>query len=214
MSFESEQGQEQELLQLNAEIAAHSHDFEPLVERGNLYAERGQFEKALADYSRALEIAPHEALIWDNRGVVRLYLLDYYPALADFSQALSLEPDYFYALANRAYVYALLNKPEWALEDARRALEIEPQHAPAYDVIGQAYTQLGNLEKAFEALSTAMQLDPGCVQAPFHRASVLRQLGRNDEARTDLLLYLSLNDDQQNSTYRRNQAQTWLTELG
>ncbi len=58
-----------------------------------------------------------------------------------------------------------------------------------------------------------MSLDPGCVQAPFHRADVLRRLGRTEEARADLLRYLTMHDDQQNAPARRAQAQTWLARL-
>src|SRR5690349_7656292 len=123
MSFESE------LEELNAEIEANPLDYVTLIERGNLYAEAGHYQKAIKDYSAALKLAPDCALAWDNRGITRLYLLDYYPALADFSQALNYDPTYFYALANRAYVYALLEKPEWALEDAQQALKLCPELA-------------------------------------------------------------------------------------
>src|SRR5690242_13691114 len=105
MSFESE------LEELNSEIKANLLDYVPLIERGNLYAEAGHYQEAIDDYGAALDLAPDCALAWDNRGVARLYLLDYYPALADFSQALNCDQTYFYALANRAYVYALLEKP-------------------------------------------------------------------------------------------------------
>lgn len=206
---------EQELAKISAEVVANPLDYVPLVERGNLLAEGGRWQDAIADYSAALRLAqsPDDALIYDNRGVARLYLLDYYPALADFSQAVTLDPTYFYALANRAYVYALLEKPSWALEDARRALELCPELAPAYDVMGQAYAQLGQLEEALAALTEAIALDAGCVQAPYHRAAVLQRLGRPEEARADLLRYLAMNDDQQNASARQTQAQHWLSEF-
>ncbi len=204
---------EHELTKLNNEIAAHPLDFEPLVERGNLYAEAERFEEAIGDYSAALALSPECALVWDNRGVARLYLLDYYAALADFTQAVSYDPVYFYSYANRAYVYALLEKPNWALEDARRALALCPELAPAHTVIGQALLQLGQLEEAVTALTQALALDPGCVQAPFYRAMVWLRLKRPQEARADLQLYLSRSDDQQNSTARQAQAHEWLARL-
>ena len=204
---------EQEWLELTAEIAANPLDFEPLIERGNLQAEAGRYEAAITDYSTALELEPSCALAWDNRGIARLYLLDYYPALADFSQAITHDPSYWYAWANRAYVYATIERPQWALDDAQRALSLMPEYAAAYDVIGQALAQLNQLEESLAALTTAQELEPDCVQVPFHRAGVLYRLGRYEEARTDLLRYLTLTDDQQNATARQQQAQDLLNIL-
>ena len=204
---------EQTLAELNTEIQANPFDPEPLVERGNLRAEVGDYQSAIEDYTAALAFAPDLALIWDNRGVAHLYLLDYYAALADFSQALVVSPDYYYALANRAYVYASLEKPQWALDDAYRALAVASDLAPAYDVIGQALAQLGRLEESLVALDQAQSLDRHCVQVPYHQAQVLYKLGRYEEARHRVLYYLTLHDDQQNATGRRQAAQTLLILL-
>ncbi len=204
---------DKELAELNAEIASNPLDFEPLIERGNLQADAGHFAEAVADYSAAITLAPDCALAWDNRGVARLYLLDYYPALADFTQALSLDPVYSFAYANRAYVYCLLRRPEWALQDARQALELQPDMAPALDVMGQALAQLNRLEDSLLYLNRAIQSDSSCVQAPFHRAQVHHRLGHFQQARSDLMLYLSLYDDQQNAAVRRHEAQELLKTL-
>ena len=204
---------EQSLADLNTEIAANPLDPEPLVERGNLWAEAGQYEAARTDYTLALTLAPDMALIWDNRGVVEMYTGDYYAALADFSQALTLDPSYLFALANRAYVYARLQKPVWALDEARRVLALDPSFAPAWDVVGQALAALGQLEESLIALAQAENLDVSCVQAPFHRAQVLHRLGRPVEALAALRHYLTMHDDQENARLRHQQAQQLLSTL-
>ena len=44
------------------------------VERGNAYSGKGQYDQAIADYSKALEINPRYAMAYNNRGVACLFL--------------------------------------------------------------------------------------------------------------------------------------------
>jgi tetratricopeptide (TPR) repeat protein len=63
--------------------------------RGTAYANLGQFDMALADYSRALEINPDEASDYLNRGLTYQSLGREAQARADLEKARQLDPSLF-----------------------------------------------------------------------------------------------------------------------
>ena len=51
----------------------------------------GDFEKALADYGRALQVDPHNSFAHYNRGITRDRLGDFTGAVEDFSAAIAID---------------------------------------------------------------------------------------------------------------------------
>ena len=83
------------------------------------------YQGAIADYDKAIELNPKEARAYYNRGVVKDELKQYKEAIADYDKAIELNPKYFDALkilynglnnmkcfARRVYKYALLEIAE------------------------------------------------------------------------------------------------------
>ena len=83
---------------------------------------------AIADYTRAIERQPANAVAHNHRGVAR-GTRDLDAATADFDAAIRLSPTYAMAYKNRAV--AKLNRGDFAgaLRDAERALELAPPEA-------------------------------------------------------------------------------------
>jgi tetratricopeptide (TPR) repeat protein/predicted aspartyl protease len=70
--------------------------------RGTAFAARRDFQHAIADLTRACELAPDEADFFYERGIARRDSGQPIPALADFDQALKIKFDHVPALAARA----------------------------------------------------------------------------------------------------------------
>lgn len=96
--------------------------------RGSAYKQKGQLKKALADFDRAIGLAPRLFIAYNNRGQLYHQLGDYPHALADFAKALKLKPDYPSPYFNRSLTYEALGELEKALADARRFAELAPDH--------------------------------------------------------------------------------------
>ena len=89
--------------------------------RGFAYYLKGDAERAIADYTRAIALRPNYPKAYNSRGVV--YMSHGYggaKAVADFDRAIALKPDFRYAYINRAN--ARLSRHPWlALDDFHRA---------------------------------------------------------------------------------------------
>src|SRR5260370_26629156 len=62
------------------------------INRGNVYLDTEQLDRAAADYSEAARIGPTDARGWRNRGMIRLYQGDNKGGLADYDKALQYHP--------------------------------------------------------------------------------------------------------------------------
>src|SRR5881409_3460619 len=58
--------------------------------------------------------------------------------------------------------------------------------ADAHHLLGLSYSLAGQPDKALEQLDRALALNPHYVEALIHRALVLNELGREDEATAEL----------------------------
>ena len=56
-----------------------------------------QWDKVVADYTRAIELKPDEPSCYERRGTAYLQLTQYDKAIADYSKAIELDPknDYY-----------------------------------------------------------------------------------------------------------------------
>ena len=60
--------------------------------RGAAYANKGQIDKAIVDYDKAIELKPKLTLAYDNRGLAFFQKGQYDRAIADYRKALEIDP--------------------------------------------------------------------------------------------------------------------------
>jgi len=98
-----------------------------------------QYEKAIADYNKVIELAPNYANAYNYRGLAYYLLEQYEKAIADYNKAIELAPNYAYAYNNRGIAYYALEQYERAIEDYNKAIDLDPNFTIAYDNRGLAY---------------------------------------------------------------------------
>jgi tetratricopeptide (TPR) repeat protein len=98
---------------------------------GDKYFELAQWDKALAAYSRAVELDSKNAWAWHKRAVAYGRVGQWAKSVADCSKALELLPGSALTLLNRGLAYEKLGRWAEALADCSRAVELDPKCAPA-----------------------------------------------------------------------------------
>jgi tetratricopeptide (TPR) repeat protein len=81
----------------------------------------GDYQKALADLTKSIELASEDAQVYVDRGNVYGSMGEIQSAIDDYSQAININPQHSQAHYNRGLAYSQQNLPEKALEDLQRA---------------------------------------------------------------------------------------------
>ena len=102
--------------------------------RGAAYLMNGDYEKALADYTAALN--PPDAVGLNNRGLTYLKMKRYAAAVADYSAALKLQPQTPQALYGRGVAELALGEKVAAEKDKRAARLLQNNVADTFAPFG------------------------------------------------------------------------------
>ncbi len=98
--------------------------------RGDYDFDLGNYNAAIADYSRAIELKPDYAEAYNNRAYAYMKMEKYALALPDLDRAIQLRPDYVNALMNRGDIYNYYYAIDYdrAVADYDRVLQLAPEH--------------------------------------------------------------------------------------
>ena len=117
--------------------------------RGITYSENGEVERAIEDYTKAIELNPKFAQAYYQRGVAYSKKGEVECAIEDYTQAIALKPDDADAYYRRSKVWLHLGQPEKAKADMQTASKIGINSSTALDETLQNYDRawkaLGNL---------------------------------------------------------------------
>ena len=153
-----------------------------LLNRGNAYLEKAQYDLAIVDFDRLIELAPGSAYARVSRGVAyaRKGLRD--RSIPDFTKAIELAPKLSLAYFYRGGDYLDEGLVDLAIADEDQAIALNPSLAGAYAIRGQAYSRNGGTEAAIKDYSKAIALDPGDAATYYGRGVAYLRANRFDEA--------------------------------
>jgi tetratricopeptide (TPR) repeat protein len=63
-----------------------------ITARGNFYYQLGQYQRAIADYTKAIQLDPDYAKAYHNRGAAYSGLSQYQNAINEYTKAIQLDP--------------------------------------------------------------------------------------------------------------------------
>jgi tetratricopeptide (TPR) repeat protein len=149
----------------------------------NLCCLRGEFDRSLWAYAKALELEMgNESDIYLNRAIAysKMGLLD--RALADFDTAGALDPENERLRQTRAFVYFQAGRFDKAIADYDFLIGLQPREKSHYFNRGLAKVNAGRSEDAIADFTRCVELDPNHKEAYFNLAVVNYDLQRYREA--------------------------------
>lgn len=163
--------------------------------RGQAHYTLGEFENALRDYDKSIELNPNYPDAFVFRGILYNDLKQFQLAAQDFTKAIDLAPDTLYAYAHRAAAYANLEEYSLAILDYDRVLELDPEFVKAYTFRGFAFLELKLFDEAYADFDKVVELQPKTSGAYRNRGFINERRGEYLLAIADYLKALELNDD-------------------
>jgi tetratricopeptide (TPR) repeat protein len=172
---------------MNLGLEAHPNAAALYLERGILYVQIADYEKAEADFDKASVLDPHQSLSGVAQGKAAEQTGDYGKALATVQAKLARHPNDPFLLYTRADI--LLQKGvrpgtgefQQAIESARKAIALQPDLTLARDVLGSLYLAGGNYPLCEDQSRKALEFDPKDQTALYHLILVLRRTKGNTE---------------------------------
>ncbi len=133
-------------------------------DRGNAFLNDKQYDRAIAEYDRAIRIAPDDVHAHIARAAAYYYTAAYTKALQDWGIVIRLTPHSAAAYGNRAWTYCQLGQPDKGLVDARRALALKA-YGDGYAARACNYGARGDIRAAIEDYEKALRLSPDHSEA-------------------------------------------------
>ena len=142
----------------------------------------GNYEKALNLQNNLININPHKAGFYNNRGNTLLRLGDVQKAISDFNHAIEIDPHKAEFLVNRANALSCLDEFPEALFDLDKAIKVDVNLAIAYANRANVHSSSKHFHDALIDIDHALELEPHNAQFHFNKGNILVSLHRHQEA--------------------------------
>jgi tetratricopeptide (TPR) repeat protein len=163
--------------------------------RGEAYNNLHQYDKAIADFGRAIAQQPDLILAYGERGLAELGAGKYDAAIDDFDKAIAQKPDWAEPYFGRGSAHRHKREYDAAIADLSRALQLDPTNPVAYSELGYSHYGLMDYAAALSDADTAIRLDSKLVAAYRVRAHAHLGLGDAAAAVKDLSVGLAIKPD-------------------
>lgn len=166
--------------------------------RGVSFHIKGEYDRAIEDFRRAIKLDPTKADYYYERGSTyrsqHFYTGrgNYDRAIDDFSRAIKLDAnkaDYFW---QRGSAYHIKGDFDRAIDDFNQAIRLNPNRADYYWERGGSHHSKGEYKKALDDYNRAIKLEPGIAQYYFSRGLTHKARGDKKGAKRDFELSAEL----------------------
>jgi tetratricopeptide (TPR) repeat protein len=125
--------------------------------RGRAFYQLSEYQQALKDFDRALELDPSYLMPYGIRGSIYMRLKEYQQALDAFNRDLDLNPNAAGTYDWRGWAFFYLGEYQQALKDFDRAIELDPNFFDAYRGRSHACRALNDYQQAIVPIDRALE---------------------------------------------------------
>ncbi len=134
-------------------------NYEYFFNRAQDKLELADYEGAIIDYNKALELSPKEiCLVYSMRGNAKRNLGDFDGAISDQNKALDFDPLYADGYFNRGIAKFKKGDFDDAIQDYSQVLKINPKDSDAFFNLANVKKEIGDIQGACEDWRKAADL--------------------------------------------------------
>ena len=152
----SQKVKESPVIQRTKEI--DSFEVTEYVNKGLTFVRRGKYDKAIAEFSSAIQLNPMQAVAYNNRGLAFSEKKDYDSALKDFNKAIEINPSYVTAYYNRGNLFFTKEEYDQAVVNYTKVITLKPSFARAYNNRALTFYEKSEFSKALDDVQMAKKL--------------------------------------------------------
>ena len=141
---------QEKLLGQSSDMGMDPEDPNAYNNRGIASAKQGQYEAAIAQFTRAFRRNPVFAEAYYNRGLVGLAIGQLVQAISDFSKAVEINPELIEGYSIRGSINVAMSQYEQAISDFTKVIELDPDSADPYFRRSLACYANGQYDRAWE----------------------------------------------------------------
>ena len=149
---------------------------------GDAFLAIGQFDEAIQQCQRALELDPGRVDVHNNLGAALVGRGRIDEAMAHFQRVLEITPDDAEAHNDLGFALAARGRMDEAMAHFVRALIIKPGHVLAHNNLGLALAGRGRIDEAIAQYRQALEIKPDYAEAHVNLGMALTVRGRIDQA--------------------------------
>jgi Tfp pilus assembly protein PilF len=173
------------------------------LERGRLWYQKAEWDKAINDFTEVIRLDPKSSAAVERRATARLQLGEWDKAINDFDEAIRLNPRLASAFSNRGVAWQWKGDLGKAMADYTEAIRLNPKYAPAFRNRGMIWKARGELDKAVTDYTEAIRLDPKYEDAFLSRGNVWTKKHDYEMALKDYDEAIAINPKSLNGLYNR-----------
>jgi tetratricopeptide (TPR) repeat protein len=174
------------------------------VSQGADHHARGEIDRAIADYDKAIRLDPKNVAAYSGRGGAYYDKKEYDHAIADYDRAIMLGAG---AYIYRGYAYSAKGDFDHAIADSGQAIMLDPKSAGAYNNRCWARMIVGQqLQQALSDCSESLRIQPNSADTLDSLGFAHLKLDQLDDAIVDFNAALEINSKLASSLYGRGLA--------
>ncbi|MEM9542347.1 MAG: tetratricopeptide repeat protein [Cyanobacteria bacterium P01_E01_bin.42] len=173
--------------------------------KGRNFAQLKKYDRAIAEYDRAIEVKPDYYEAWRDKTYLLHHLERYEEALVGYDRLQSLQPDAVSTWQYRGLILIQLQRHEEALEFYDLLLASYPQHQEAWYHKGLILHALRRNEEASQTIPKIVAIDPDKIETWSMSGILWEKLGNLEAARKSYEKITELKPYDYQSWYRYGQ---------
>ncbi len=150
--------------------------------RGLALMAKGDFDEAIEQFQKALEINPSFTAAMVNLGMARMQKGETDEAIAIFQEVLEHNPENIEVENMIGNVYMNIKEYRLAERHFRNALLIEPAYTDAINSLGILYEKIGQWDEAMKEYKKTINIDPHYAEGYNNIGNIWRIKGNDEEA--------------------------------